>query len=326
MYIEHVEKWYCYGCNTYIEAGEDERVCTPEPAKSDCAAAIAQELRDLDEEPELVCKSCGASLQNLKDGRLYCFMCESYQDDLKPEPEKEKPINEAQTLIETAIPPVVVEKAPEIVEPAIEAKPEAASLVVDAPVVPEPELPVDVKPEKHVEIKTCTTCGQPLKYIEKYQRHYCYGCRKYASKEAAPKPIASIEKAKSAETDCPECGSELKYIEKYHEHYCYTCKKYPLKTRKLAEAKIAPVAKPGATDCPKCGEPLKLIEKYQRLYCQSCKEYAPKGLNGHATESNGKKVCPTCHEDMKYIAEYNEWYCLKCKKYSLRPSKPVLLL
>jgi len=325
FYIEHVEKWYCYGCNTYVEEGEDEHVCTPEPAKSDSAAAIAQELRDLDEEPELICKNCGASLQNLKDGRLYCFMCESYQDDLKSEPEKEKPINEAQTLIEMAIPPVVVETAPEVIEPAITARPEAAPLVVDTPAVPEPELLVEAKPERHVEIKMCSTCGQPLKHIEKYQRHYCYGCRKYASKDAAPKPVVSVEKATSDITSCPDCGSALKYIEKYHEHYCYTCKKYPLKARKPDEAKAVATAKPEVHTCPKCGEPLKHIEKYQRHYCYSCKEYAPKGLSGHAAEPKEKKACPTCQEDMKYVAEYNEWYCLKCKKYSLRPSKPVLL-
>ncbi len=325
FYIEHVEKWYCYGCNTYIEDGEDEHVCTPEPAKADPASAIVQELHDLDKEPELTCMSCGASLQDLKDGRLYCFMCESYQDDLKTEAEKEKPINEAQTLIETAIPQAVVEKAPEVVEPVIEAKPESAPPVVVALAAPAPEPPAEVKPERHVEVKMCSTCGQPLKYIEKYQRHYCYGCRKYASKETAPKPVASVEKKTPDATKCPDCGSSLKYVEKYHEHYCYTCKKYPLKVKKPDEAKVVATSMPEVLKCPKCGGPLKHIEKYQRHYCSSCKEYAPKGLNGHATEPKEKKVCPTCQEGMKYIAEYNEWYCLKCKKYSLRPSKPVLL-
>jgi uncharacterized Zn finger protein (UPF0148 family)/predicted RNA-binding Zn-ribbon protein involved in translation (DUF1610 family) len=325
LFLEHVEKWYCYGCNSYIEESEDEHLCTPESAATEPVAAIAQELRELDEEPEVECKNCGASLQNLKDGRLFCFVCETYQDEMNPEPEKEKPCNEAQTLLETALPQAVVERDSEISQPAVDVKPEAVPVGQEPPLEVESEQPIGAKPEKLPEIRMCSICGQPLKYIEKYQRHYCYGCRKYAAKIELPNASIGVEQDASDLKDCPDCGSALKYIEKYHEHYCFTCKKYPLRTKRTTAEKAVAPAKPGIPVCPGCGEPLKYIEKYQRHYCYDCKEYAPKGYTGHSSQPNEKKACPTCHENMKYIAEYSEWYCLKCRKYSLRPSKPVLL-
>ena len=321
LYLEHVEKWYCYGCNSYIEDGEEEHVCDSDHSKEECASAIEKELEALDEEPAEVCKHCGASLQDLKDGKLYCFVCESYQDEAKPEPPKE-PVNDAQALLEKVAPAEPPQISPPAApEPVIEAAPPApepkAEVVIIEKVSPkEPEA----AQEKPVDVLSCPTCGQPLKFIEKYQRHYCYGCRKYAQKEGAPVP----EEHPGLKT-CPDCGSELKFIEKYKEHYCYKCKKYPLK-----QAKKAPVAvvhapsKPQIMTCPKCGDPLKLVEKYHRHYCYRCKEYAPKGSGQAGT--GGTKTCPVCKHDMKYIPEYNEWYCYKCKKYSLRPSKPILLL
>lgn len=324
QFLEHVEKWYCYGCNSYVGEGEAEHVCAPEAAPTDPAIAIAQELQKLEEEPELVCRNCGASLQNLKDGRLYCFMCEMYQDEAGSEPETEKRVNEAQALLETAIPPAAIEKVPETIQPAFVEKTEVIPVVQESQAVSEPEPHIETEAQKHAEVKMCSICGQPLKYIEKYHRHYCYGCRKYASKDDQTRPVASLGKSPSDARKCPDCGSELKYIEKYREHYCHSCKKYPLKTRTLVETKPAAPAASESALCQKCGEPLKFIEKYNRHYCYHCKEYAPKA-QAHSAEPKEKKSCPTCHENMKYVSEYNEWYCVKCKKYSLRPTKPVLL-
>ncbi|OGS44272.1 MAG: hypothetical protein A3K76_07220 [Euryarchaeota archaeon RBG_13_57_23] len=337
QFIEHIEKWYCYGCNTYVE-DDAEHVCASEETKDKCAAEIKKELQTLEEEEsKLECKNCGAELEDLKEGRLYCFVCETYQDEshevnaeAKPEPGPEPKVagpppvvNEAQNLLETASPPVK-EEVPEAVAPGPQPTPVADFEAhrsepiidrVDEPVAkPVAETKRDAVPVALPELRTCPSCGQPIKWIEKYQRHYCYSCRKYAPSEIKKDSIAHTGNS------CPGCGGELKFIEKYSEWYCYKCKKYPLRVVKRSEA-----PKPQSLVCPKCKGPVKWIDKYARYYCESCKEYAPKGFGGIPSDAGDKKQCPTCHEAMKFVPEYNEWYCYKCKKYSLRPSKPVLL-
>lgn len=328
-FLEHIEKWYCYGCNSYVEDGT-EHVCAEETKKEECAEALEKEIKSLDEEPKLECKNCGAELEGLKDGKLFCFMCETYQDGTPPKVEdKPKDANDAQRLID-----VVAASSAPIPAPAAAPVPAPIPTPADAPkpvsAAPEPPAEDKLEPPAPADIRMCPNCGQPLKWIEKYQRHYCYVCRKYAQKEgveASPASSASNDAKK-----CPECGSELKFIEKYNEHYCFACKRYPLKAAKKSEApKSVPVpanapAKPPTLSCPKCKGKLKWIDKYARYYCFECKEYAPKGVGGPPHIGSDKKVCPVCKQSMKFIQEYNEWYCFKCKKYTLRPSKPVLLL
>ncbi len=319
-FIEHIEKWYCYGCNSYIDADEDKHECSAEDVHKDPVAVIAQELKSLEEEEtKLECKSCGAELQDLKDGRLYCFMCETYQDEIVTEQKEEPTQNEAQSLIDAVSAPATDKvSAP---EPALEVKTEVVPIACDS--IKEPEIAPEPAP-KPSEIKMCPSCSQPLKFIEKYKRHYCYGCRKYAPREDAPKtPVTDVKEDKVAKK-CPECSGEMKFVEKYSEYYCYSCKKYPLRSQKKAEP-AKPDTKTKVLECPKCSEPVKWVEKYSRHYCQKCKEYAPKGFGGMPLDAGEKKSCPACKDVMKFIPEYNEWYCLKCKKYSLRPRKPVLL-
>jgi transposase len=297
-FVDQVEKWYCYGCNSYVEE-EEHHVCEDHekvPSVEAKATEIASELKALDEDDQPTCKVCGAALAKIQGDKLFCFVCESSPEaPAAPAPAADvKPVlvhNEAQAILDSITVPTPVEPTP-----------------TPAP-TPEPE----VKKEPAVEIKMCPACGQPLKYIEKYQRHYCYGCRKYASKETPEKKPEPEKPVLPTVKKCPDCGHELKFIEKYSEHYCHTCKKYPLRVQKRS----------GELKCPKCAETLRYIEKYQRHYCMACKEYAPKG---HGQGPAEKKVCPFCNEQMRWISEYNEWYCYKCKKYSLRPSKPVLLI
>jgi len=316
QFVEHISKWYCYGCNSYLE---DEPV-QPE--------VISEESKD---EPKAVCGNCGAELQGLKDGKLFCFVCETYPDDSKSEPKINE--NEAQSLVDS-----VVEAPKERIEPTLEITPvpapapaqvpapdansvqpspptpEPAPVSVIPPTVPAPSsAPKNEAPSSHP--KMCPSCGHAMKWIDKYQRNYCYGCRKYSPKDEQ-KLKGQVERKK-----CPGCSGDLRFIQKYNEWYCYKCKSYPLRVRKPS----AP-ANPEKPACPKCSEPLKWIEKYQRHYCYSCKEYAPKGIggNGHEDHADSKK-CPTCSGDMKYVAEYDEWYCYSCRKYALRPSRPLLL-
>lgn len=317
-FVETVEKWYCYGCNSYIEDEEHihEEAEHTSPMPEEHAHEIAEELRSLEEEDAQICKKCGAELERIKDGKLYCYICEAYPEEVNEEPKNapkaepqvepkhDAPVNDAKALLDSIPEPAAVEMT---VAPVLDERPEPVEIVIPAPTV-----------QMQAEVKMCPTCGQPLKWIEKYQRSYCYGCRKYALKESTVKSEVPAKQEDNGQKHCPECRGELKFVEKYNEFYCYSCKKYPLRGRK----NVAPAHKPNADSCPKCGGPLKYIEKYQRHYCNSCKEYAPKG-NGQMPKE--KKVCPACSSEMKYVTEYNEWYCYKCKKYSLRPAKPVLL-
>ncbi len=329
-FIAHVSKWYCFGCNSYIDEVED---APKERAGPETTVEQGHEVVRAPKEPSngraTECKNCGAELQGLKDGKLYCFVCETYQDDFKPPEHKE---NEAQTLVNQAASPVITPEATPAVpaelvaaQPVPEPKPEQAPDPVPVPVTaPEtvsssvPEAPALAGPsaeaEKPAYVKMCSSCGQPLKYIDKYQRYYCYGCRKYAPKD---------EKLKGPQEKktCPECGGELRFIEKHNEYYCNACKKYPLR----ASRKVTP-SETDVHPCPKCKEPLKWIERYSRYYCYTCKEYAPKGYgDSPPSMPSDIKTCPNCGSTMRYVAEYDEWYCYKCKKYSLRPSKPTLL-
>jgi predicted RNA-binding Zn-ribbon protein involved in translation (DUF1610 family)/ssDNA-binding Zn-finger/Zn-ribbon topoisomerase 1 len=316
-FVESVEKWYCYGCNSYVEDEESHEQyedAHPAAATEEHMTEAAAEVHPFDQETSKVCAKCGAELEHIKDGKLFCFVCEAYPDEVKEdtkvaptvepkaEPVEGKTEEEAKALLETIPEPVKVES---LVAPVIDAKPETPTIEPPAPKV------------ETVDIKMCSTCGQPLKWIEKYQRHYCYGCRRYAQKGEVDKPAPALKNEEHDHKHCPDCNGELKFVEKYNEFYCFSCRKYPLREKK----KVDPIKKNPYT-CPKCNGTLKYIAKYERHYCTSCKEYAPKN-NGQA--EGGKKVCPTCRSEMKYVSEYNEWYCYKCKKYSLRPAKPVLL-
>lgn len=237
------------------------------------------------------CPKCGEEPNFLEHmEKWYCYECNSYIADEEIEPEQE------------------IAEEPE----AEEAQPKE-----------EPSVPEETKPEAPkvtVEVRMCANCGQPLKWIEKYQRDYCYSCKKYAPvaiKEPEPvKAPAEAPKKEPEVKNCPDCSGEMKFVQKHNEWYCYACKKYP-----LYKAKAKPEAPKNANSCTKCNGKLRYIEKYKRHYCDACKAYAPK--SGAPSE---KKVCPACKSELKFVAQYNEWYCYNCKKYPLRPGKPILLL
>ncbi|MBU0623981.1 MAG: hypothetical protein KJ672_03950, partial [Candidatus Thermoplasmatota archaeon] len=77
------------------------------------------------------------------------------------------------------------------------------------------------------EVLTCHKCGEPLKHIEKYQRHYCYSCKEYAPKGSSGHVAEPKEKKV-----CPTCKEDMKYIAEYNEWYCLKCKKYSLRPSK----------------------------------------------------------------------------------------------
>jgi predicted RNA-binding Zn-ribbon protein involved in translation (DUF1610 family) len=342
-FVEHIDKWYCFSCNTYQDEVPEEKAAempavveqpiVEEPKESSPAveeakpSPIAAEIEEIEkEEAKPACDKCGAALQEKDDGSMFCPMCTSSAVQAVDAASAES--SNAPSIIDIAI--------AEQLQTPVHAEPQPAPVEAAPKAAPEP------KPEAaEVKVRMCPNCGQPLKFIEKYSRYYCYSCKKYAPKESVETPKAEPAAAKGPEAKkCPDCGADMKYIEKYSEWYCYPCKKYPLKQKKVPEKKaaekpaekpaVAPVAQPAkACDppmCPKCGKPLKHVEKYDRHYCYECKQYAPKGAGSAEAAKQEKKVCPVCNGEMAYIQQYNEWYCYKCKKYTLRPSKPMLLI
>ena len=77
---------------------------------------------------------------------------------------------------------------------------------------------------------TCPTCGAQLTYVERYDRYYCPGERKYAPKGLPVEPRATVffdgTERHAGHYHCPICGKELTYIPPYDRHYCYACAKY----------------------------------------------------------------------------------------------------
>jgi len=101
------------------------------------------------------------------------------------------------------------------------------------------------------EIRICSKCGEPLRWIEKYQRYYCYGCKKYAPQKRTPKYRIESSSLAFPRKACPECGNDLTYIEKFGEHYCDQCKRYPLmehKSRRLLKPDLDEITE--ALDLP----------------------------------------------------------------------------
>jgi len=82
------------------------------------------------------------------------------------------------------------------------------------------------KVQRKIEIQMCQVCGKPLKWIEKYTRHYCYGCKRYLPRQRKMRD-APLEHDADLDKTCPSCGRETSFDERYSHYYCPECKKYP---------------------------------------------------------------------------------------------------
>ena len=75
-------------------------------------------------------------------------------------------------------------------------------------------------------IRMCSTCGRPLKWVEKYGRYYCYSCKKYTPIKRRVKPL-TVDTLMEDYMKCPKCSRRLRYVHWYSELYCDRCRKYP---------------------------------------------------------------------------------------------------
>lgn len=76
------------------------------------------------------------------------------------------------------------------------------------------------------EIKMCPTCEKPLKWVEKYERFYCYSCKKYLPRQRRVKRSILVQDS-FLDRICPLCGDDTFFVEKYSEYYCESCDRYP---------------------------------------------------------------------------------------------------
>lgn len=85
------------------------------------------------------------------------------------------------------------------------------------------------KPETMMDIRMCPWCGTPLKWVDRYSRHYCYKCKKYAPvRRTVRLPMSTTGVLPLDEMRCPKCQHDLKFVHKYSEFYCDKCKRYPM--------------------------------------------------------------------------------------------------
>lgn len=284
------------------------------------------------EEKQKKCPKCDSDLHYIdKADQHFCFSCEEYHtlDDTSSESQEEvvpEERAEEETLPEQdeePAQPTEEEKPMEVVESAVEPELSAESEVVpEEEPIEEPEQEVaDKIAEEKEEQKICPGCGSNLTYIEKYDRWYCYSCKKYA-------PLEPEEKVGRK---CPECDEDAEFIDRYKRWYCWSCRTYLPKEgdeRKPSGAK--PADRPAAVSpekpvCPECGKPATWVAQYDRYYCYPCSKYLPKETqNASQTQQRTRKVssqaqsvpkCPDCGRPAKWIAQYSRYYCYPCKKY-----------
>jgi hypothetical protein len=85
----------------------------------------------------------------------------------------------------------------------------------------------------------CPACGQPLSFVEQYNRWYCYNCREYTT---APPPSY----APSVVTLCPQCKSPVGTDSNY-------CPKCGADTRSRAKEIVREKEVIIKIRCPYCG-------------------------------------------------------------------------
>jgi len=72
------------------------------------------------------------------------------------------------------------------------------------------------EPFQYVAATPCPTCGQPLTFVQKYNRWYCYNCGKYTGPPApySPSGVTLCPQCKSSVAAdanyCPKCGADTK--------------------------------------------------------------------------------------------------------------------
>jgi ribosomal protein S27AE len=323
--VDKLGQHYCFSCETYVTPAEAKTSTEVQEQAPGPAAVESVKEEKPAKEVTVPCPSCGDQTAPVKDSdKFYCYACEQYvsgsgeaiEGPKKPEeapPSEPKPERAEEELPEAP----KAEAARKVEEPKPEPAPAPAETVepaIEKIAPPEGEKEPEKAPEE--EKKACPYCECELTYVPKYDRWYCYKCKKYAPKEQT-KPAAKEAKK------CPSCGNDSQYIEKYQRWYCWSCQRYLPKDMTVVPAK--PRADQGPL-CAQCGRPTVWIPTYERHYCYQCKKYAPKA-EGQTEPSPAPPAakaeevkpaapaCPRCGKPTTWVAKYERYYCYPCQKY-----------
>jgi len=316
--VDKVGQHYCFSCETYYDHKDVVKEKPVEEAQKALPETKKEEAKEeLARSKGIPCPSCGDMAAPVKDSdRYYCYACEEFfTKGGKVVPDEE----EAQKASTTTIVDVAAKSEPAVEETSRASELEDMKTVLTA----EETMILDIlegnKKDKD-ERRVCPSCGLALTYVQKYDRWYCYTCRKYA-----PGGPSKAEEAEE-EVKCAYCGSGAEYVQKYDRWYCRTCKKYlPTATDRSAKPKEDVSATPPL--CAQCGKPTTWIATYERHYCYPCKKYAPKGNGkeeGKPAPETAKRVstakpagpaCAYCGQPTTWIAKYERHYCYPCQKY-----------
>jgi ribosomal protein S27AE len=316
--VDKLGQHYCFSCETYVAPAETKTGTEVQEQAPVHAAPEPVKEENLAKEEAVPCPSCGAQAAPVKDSdEFYCYACEQYVS------------GSGEAIEETKKPEHVEEELPEapkaiaaskVEEPKPEQGPVSAPAETAEP-APEKISPTEEEPEKasEEEKEDCPYCECELTYVPKYDRWYCYKCRKYAPKEQ-PKPAAKETRK------CLSCGNDSEYIEEYQRWYCWSCQRYlPKDAAVQAKPQPQPRADQGPL-CAQCGRPTVWIANYERHYCYQCKKYAPKtegkgepSLTPPAAKAEEPKPaapsCARCGKTTTWIAKYERYYCHPCQKY-----------
>jgi len=330
-HVEKVDQHYCFSCETYY----DEKDVVRRKPKEQPKPVVAEEKKEEEEavRPKgIPCPACGDMTAPVRDSEnYYCYTCEEFytKGGKKVEKSEKKTEEKVEEKAEASDIVDISEKREEkIEEKKQDIRTESAFAEEESKLTAEETMILDIlegnKGKKADDRKVCPSCGLALTYVQKYDRWYCYTCRKYAATE----PSAIKEEKEGEEgMKCAYCGSDAEYVQKYDRYYCRTCKKYlpaerPAKGKEEAEDASTPPL------CSQCGKPTTWIPAYERHYCYPCKKYAPKTSTSRAeakpTEEAPKKeqtakprgpACENCGQPTTWIEKYERHYCYPCKKY-----------
>jgi tetratricopeptide (TPR) repeat protein len=73
---------------------------------------------------------------------------------------------------------------------------------------------------------TCSQCGGPVRFIEKYGRLWCNNCMRYEPRGSAVMASSAPALAAGSPGACYSCSSPLRYIPQYGKNWCDTCRAY----------------------------------------------------------------------------------------------------
>lgn len=155
----------------------------------------------------------------------------------------------------------------------------------------------DTSADSGIEIRMCPACGKPLKWIEKYARHYCYSCKKYAPKQRKVRDDSPRPRPKMGDIEtCPHCRARLQYVHRYSDYYCKNCEKYPNLEPSLATSAWTRIDTNAALDLPQ--ELAKLKEKHVVVMLD---EFQELGLLENAGMLETMRLRFEEHEDVSYV-------------------------